>query len=411
LGIGVGYAVGQLYRRGWVPEYLKGPFALVAALGVYLAGNVILSEGGLLAATLLGLTLGNMNLPSIDEIRRFKEYIALILVSGVFILLAADFKFTGLLVLDWRAGALLAIIIFVVRPLSIWLSTIHAGMSWQERTLLAWIAPRGIVAAAVAGVIGPALVKAGYPDGETLLPLIFTLILLTVTLHGFTIGILARRLGLSAEGANGVLIVGASPWTIGLAEVLKGKDVPVMIVDSSWHRLRPARLGGIPVYYGDVLSEASEQRLEFNDYGCLLAATDNDAYNAMVCTHFATEMSRNRVFQLPDVSSEESDPKRLPRTRRGVIILSEKAWYEDLLSNWYRGWIFKKTLLTDEFDFDQLVASLPEEAMPLAAVRENGIVNFFSPEQPLKPKAGDTVIWFGPATNGASTNSELRVIA
>ncbi len=410
LGIGVGYMLGQLFRRGFVPEYLKGPSALVAALGVYVGANTLLNEAGLLAATLLGLTLGNMRLPSIDEIRRFKEYVTLILVSAVFILLAAEFKFSTLLALHWRAGALLAIVIFAVRPLSIWLSTIHAGMSWQERALLAWIAPRGIVAAAVAGVFGPAMVAAGYSDGEMLLPLIFTLILLTVTAHGFTIGVLARRLGLSAEGAHGVLIVGASPWTVGLAKVLKEKEVPVMIVDSSWHRLRPARQGGLLVYYGDVLSEASEQRLEFNDYGCVLAATDNDAYNAMVCTHFAAEMSRHRVFQLPDMTSEEPDPKRLPRTRRGLVVLSEKAWYEDLLSNWYLGWTFKKTLLTEEFSFEQFVASKPEEAMPLATVSKSGVVKFFSPEQPLKPKAGDTVIWFGPG-EVASTKSQRRAAA
>jgi len=407
LGVGAGYTLGQLFRRGFVPEYLKGPGALVAALGVYVGGNWVLTEGGLLAATLLGLTLGNMRLPSIDEIRRFKEYIALMLVSAVFVMLAADFDPELLLALDWRAAALLAAIIFVVRPVSIWLSTAWAGMSWQERALLAWIAPRGIVAAAVAGVFGPALVAAGYAGGELLLPLIFSLILLTVVLHGFSISWLAKRLGLSAEGQHGVLIVGASLWSIGLAQALKDKGVPVMIVDNSWHRLRPVRLAGLPTFYGNILSEASEQRLEFNDYGCLLAATDSDAFNAMVCTYFASEMGRHRVFQLPDASSEEPDPKRLPRTRRGMIVPAEKAWFEDLLSNWYRGWTFQKTLLSEEFDFEQYSTSLPEGGLPIVVVRENAAVEFFSPERALKPKAGDTVIWYGPKS-AASANEMAR---
>jgi hypothetical protein len=356
----------------------------------------VLSEAGLLASTLLGVVLGNMRLPSIDELRRFKEYIALVLVSGVFILLTADFEPAVLLHLEWRSVALLLTVLFVVRPLSVGLSTIAAGMSWRERALLAWIAPRGIVAAAVAAVVGPALQQAGYAGGQLLLPLVFSLIVVTVVVHGLTIDWLARELDLSARGAGGVLVVGSSAWTIGLARALMDKNVAVMIVDGSWHRLRAARMAGVHVFYGEILSEASEQRLEFNDYGHLLAATDNDAYNALVCAHFGVEMGRTRVFQLPDVSAEEPDPKRLPRTKRGLITPGERALFEDLLSKWYRGWSFQKTQLTEEFDYQTWLASLPEGSLPVLLIDEGGGVVFNSPELPFKPKPTDTIIWFGP---------------
>ncbi|MGE5242275.1 MAG: cation:proton antiporter [Bacteroidota bacterium] len=396
LGIGSGYLLGVVYRRGFVPEYLKGPGALATAIGVYVLANPGLNESGLLAATLLGITLGNMRLPSIDEMRRFKEYIALVLVSGVFILLTADLKPSILLELDWRSVGLLAAVMFVLRPVCILVSTLGAGMSWQERALLAWIAPRGIVAAAVAAVFGPAMQAQGYPGASLLLPLVFALIMITVVAHGLSIGWLSRRLDLSAQTANGVLIVGASPWTIGLAQALKEQEVPVMIVDSVWHRLRQVRLAGVTAYYGEILSEASEQQLEFNDYGYLLAATDNDAYNALVCSHFAAEMGRNRVFQLPDTLVEEPDPKRLPRTVRGLIMPGERAWFEELMSNWSRGWTFQKTLLTEEFTFENLQTTSPEGSLPVVTVKADGKVQLSSPEQPLKPKSGDTVIWFGP---------------
>jgi len=396
LGAGCGYLLGVLYRRGFVPEYLKGPGALAATLGVYVAGNLALTESGLLAATVLGIVLGNMHLPSIDELRRFKEYVALLLVSTLFIVLTAGFEPAILLALDWRSVALLATVVFVVRPVAVVLSTIGADMTWAERGMLAWIAPRGIVAAAVAAVFGPALAAKGYGGAELLLPLVFALILFTVLAHGLTLSWLARRLGLSASGTHGVLVVGASPWSIGLAQALHECEVPVMVVDSSWHRLRNARLAGVKVHYGEILSEASEQRLEFNDYGALFATTDNDAYNALVCTHFAAEMGRTRVFQLPDAAAEEPDPKRLPRTRRGRIVPAEKAWYEELLSRWYRGWTFQKTRLTDEFDFDKCMAACPADSLAVAIVRESGGVEFQSPEQPVKPRTGDQVIWFGP---------------
>jgi NhaP-type Na+/H+ or K+/H+ antiporter len=395
LGVGVGLALGQAYRRGFVPEALKGPGALAAAIGVYVFANYALSESGLLAATLLGITIGNMRLPSIDEIRRFKEYIALVLVSGVFILLTADFNPAILLRLDWHSILLLGLVIFAVRPVAVLLSTLGAGMSWQERALLAWIAPRGIVAAAVAAVFGPALTERGYVGAELLLPLVFALILVTVLAHGLSIGWLSRRLDLSARSANGVLIVGASPWAVGLAEALKEAGIPVMIVDSSWHRLRAARLAGIDVFYGEILSEASEREIEFNDYGILLAVTDNDAYNTLVCSRSAAGFGHHRVFQLAEVAGDESDPKRLPRTVRGLILGAEHAWYEALHSNWYRGWTFQKTQITEVYGYDEFLASIAEGSMPIAAVKPEGEIQLHSPEHPIKPKSGDTVIWFG----------------
>jgi NhaP-type Na+/H+ or K+/H+ antiporter len=395
LGVGVGLLLGQAYRRGLVPEFLKGPGVLAAAIGVYVFANYTLRESGLLAATLLGITIGNMRLPSIDEIRRFKEYIALVLVSGVFILISADFDPATLLHLHWRSILLLGLIVLAVRPIAILLSTIGSGMSWQERVLLGWIAPRGIVAAAVAAVFGPAMMAQGYDGAELLLPLVFALILLTVLTHGLTIGWLSRRLNLSARSANGVLIVGASPWAVGLAAALKQREIPVMIVDRTWPRLRQARLSGIAVYYGEILSEASEQEIEFNDYGVLVAASDNDAYNTLVCNRFASEIGRNRVFQLAEVAGDESDPKRLPRTMRGLILGAEGVWYEELQARWYRGWTFQKTLLTEEFDYEEFLASAPQGAMPIGSVKPEGEIQLHSPEQPIKPKVGDIVFWFG----------------
>jgi len=394
-GIGPGYLLGTVFRRGQVPEYLKGPLALATALAVYVLSNQILSESGLLAATLLGITLGNMNLPSIEELRRFKEYVALMLVSGVFILLTAELDPAILLRLDWRTVALLATIVFVARPLTIWLSTIGAGMSWQERALLGWIAPRGIVAASVAAVFGPALVTQGYAGAELLLPLIFALILITVVLHGLSINWLARRLDLGAPTTSGLLIVGASPWTIGLAEILKKLEIPTLIVDNEWSRIRSARQGGLNVFYGDILSEASEQRLEFNDFGYLFAATENDAYNAHVCTHYAAEMGRNHTFQLPQANTDLPDPRRVTVNRRGLIAIGSNAQYDALIASWYRGHVFQHIELSDHLSYDDFRATCRDCRIILLA-RLDGALQIESTEQPLNPKVGDTVVFFGP---------------
>ncbi len=363
LGLGLGLAVALggggawllawLFRRGEVAEYLKGPLALASALAVFVLANQVFEESGLLAATVMGVVLGNIQLPSIQELRRFKEYVAIMLVSGVFILLTADLDPTILLRLDWRALLLLLAVLFLVRPLGILAATLGSDMDWRERGLVAWIAPRGIVAAAVAGVFGPQLEARGFAGAELLLPLVFALIFMTVVLHGLSLGPLARRLGLSAEASNGVLIVGANPWTLDLAQALKAAEVPVLIADGSWHRLRAIRLAAIPTYFGEILSEAAEHSLELNEIGHLLAATDNDAYNTLVCSQFANELGRNQVYQLPAGGDEDRESKQIQRGMRGLIAPAADARHEDLLLNRYRGWGFQTTRLSDEFSFEQ----------------------------------------------------------
>ena len=396
LGVAGAWLMAEGLRRGHMPEYLKGPIALAGAIAVYIAANLYMEELGLMAVTIFGLVLGNRKLASISELRRFKEYIAVILVSAVFILLTADLDPATLLALDWQTVILLAAMIFLVRPASVFLATLGTDMSWRERTLVGWIAPRGIVAAAVAGVFGPRMAEQGYAGAELLLPLVFALILTTVVLHGFTLSGLARYLGLSVSRTNGVLIVGASPWTVGLAEALREARVPVLIADPSWSRLRPVRNAEIPVFHGEVLSEHAEHTLEFNEAGYLLAATDNDAYNALVCTRFAGEFGRHRVFQLP--APQKSDEGAVPYTpgMRGQVTPKADAWYDDLVADTYRGYVFHRTQLTEKYPYRQWRADGGDRLLPVALVREGRQVRFFSPDSQVQPRAGDILIAFGP---------------
>ena len=199
LGWFSGKALGAAYRRGLVPEYLKGPGMLATVLVTFALGNMMLEEAGLLTVTALGVALGDANLPSIDELRRFKEHIVILLVSALFIVLTADLDPALLGQLDWHGFALLAVVIFVLRPVVVFVATIGSDMSWQERVLIGWIAPRGIVAAAVAGAFSTRMAEAGYVDAEKILPLIFALIVATVVLHGFSIGWVARYLDLASK--------------------------------------------------------------------------------------------------------------------------------------------------------------------------------------------------------------------
>jgi len=396
LGIVTGYSLGIACRRGYIPEFLKAPVFLAAALGVYGLADMIQNEAGLLAATVLGLVIGNMRLPSMGEIRRFKEYITILLVSGIFILLTADLDPAVLTKLDWHSAALIAVLIFLVRPAAVLLATIKSQMDWRERALVAWIAPRGIVTAATAGFFGPRMVAHGYGGADLLVPLVFTVILVTVALHGTTIGWVARRLRLAVAEQNGVLVVGSSPWAVGLAEMLKDMEVSVMIADTSWSRLKPARLAGIPVYFGEILSEESEESLEFSEIGYVLAATSNDAYNALVCSHFAYERGYNRVFQLPLHTVDDDESRGLRQSLRGTIAFDDDQIYGELERRYYLGWAFQKTPITEEYTYEAYCKDRPAETMEVLLRRGDGDVAFKTADEELEPAPGDVLIAFTP---------------
>ena len=392
LGFAVAWVTVAGFNRGWVPEFLKPPVLLLTVFAVYTVSNLVQAESGLLAATVMGMVLGNAGLADIEEIRRFKEYLSTLLVSTVFILLTADLDPAILTRLDVHSLALVLVLIFLVRPVSIVLSTIGSDMSWQERALVGWIAPRGIVAAAVAGVFGPELAAAGYPQAAELAPLVFLVILSTVVIHGFSFGLYARWLGLAASDRKGVLILGATPWSIELARTLDALGIYVLLSDSSWQRLRPARLGGLAYHYGEILSEHAEQQLDLSEIGYLLALTDNDAYNALVCSRFVSTLGRNKVYQLP--TSADEQPRELKRTIRGRHLIGKDASYESLMRRFYQGWRFQKTRLTEEFAADRYYAELGEKSKPLVLLRASGALVFKTPDEELRPEPGDTVVSF-----------------
>ena len=411
LGVGAALFLAHAFRESWIPEFLKAPVTLVTVLSVYGLANMVFSEAGLLAATAMGMTLGNAELPSKPELRRFKEYVSVIMVSSVFVLLTADLDTEVLTHLDWHAIALVAAIILVVRPATVLLATVGTDMNWRERVLVSWIGPRGIVAAAVGGVFGAPMVSAGYQDGELLQPLIFAIVFATVVLHGFSIGWLARRLRLATD-PHGVLIVGASPWSTELARALTNElNLPVLLVDSSWHRLRAARLAGVRVLYGEVLSEEIEQSLELNEIACLLAATSNDAYNALVCNNFSSELEHDRVFQLPMYAADDSqDSKRVARPKRGRPAFHPNAQYEELWRRHFQSWQFYKTRLTEDYDYEAFRRDCPPEAIVVGVQYADGIFIFQPAENAAKPTVGSTVIYYAPKKGGdrAAKNARRR---
>lgn len=395
LGFAIGRFAATSFRRGWVPEYLKPPVLLALVLICFEAANLLQDEAGLLAVTAMGVTMANSRIASINELRLFKENIAVLLVSGVFIILTANLTMDAIKALDWSVFWYLVAMLFVVRPLTVFLSTIGAGLPFKERLLVGWIAPRGIVAVAVSSFFGASLSAEGYADGEKLIPLAFAMVFATVIAHGFTIGPLAKALGLASRERPGVLIAGASPWSIGLAAKLKELEIPVLVADNSWRRLRPARLANVPTYYGEILSEVTEHHLDLNRFGYLLAVSGNESHNALVSTDLAPELGRAAIFQVNHRGKDEEDRQALSYTLQGRTFLHSAAPLDELLRRHYSGWIYQRTRLSEEYPPERYADDLPDEAEIVLLIRKGALL-FASKEAPVKPDIGDTVLAYLP---------------
>nr|WP_279639116.1 sodium:proton antiporter [Sphingomicrobium sediminis] len=394
VGYGAARAVSFTFPRGLVPEFLKAPILFVTVIGAFVLSNTIQQETGLLAVTVMGIALANSHLNSARTYLPFKENITIILVSGVFVVLSASLDAEQIAQFQWQWFLFLLVLLFLVRPATVLISLAFSKVPWRERIFVAWIAPRGIVLVAIAGLFALRLDEIGYSGGTLLVTLSFAVVAATIVAHGFTAGPLAKMLKLNGPESNGVLIVGTTPFSLSLAKTLRSLDVPVMISDTSWQRLGAARNEKLPTFHGEILAEATEEELDFNQFQVLVATTANEAYNALVCSEFAPEIGSDNVYQLGDASGD--DPHALPPSLRGRALFHAGHGVEDVADHEARGWKMMPVELTITFDNDVIRNNLPPEHEPLFVLRENGSLRFYTHASRPTGRPGDTIVAYVP---------------
>jgi NhaP-type Na+/H+ or K+/H+ antiporter len=395
IGFGAAWVIAWSFPRGLVPEFLKVPMLLVAVVGTFVLCNMIEHEAGLLAVTVMGIALANMHVSSLRSIHPFKQNIAVLLVSGIFILLSAGLDINQLRQFEWQFGLFLLALLFVVRPATVLISLLFSDVPWNERLFLAWIAPRGIVLVAICGLFALRLEDLGYADGTILVGLSFAVVVTTIVAHGFTIDIVARLLKVKGASRPGMLIVGSTPWTVALAKQMHDMDTPVMLVDTSWQRLKLARAAGLPTYHGEILNEATEHNIDLTPYQALIAATDNEAYNTLVCSEFAPEIGTDRVYQLGE-TQEDSDHRAIPASLRGRALFTTGFGVDDVHQRQQEGWVFRRTKLSEKFDVEDAREKLPEASSMLLLLEPDGEMRFFTHAAAPEPTPGDTIISYSP---------------
>ncbi|GBR47509.1 cation:proton antiporter [Neokomagataea thailandica] len=394
-GIAPAYMIRTLFVRDLMPEILKMPALLSLALVIFSACNTEMEGAGLIAVTVFGMALTNLHIPGIAELRRNKESLVVLVVSVLFILLTADLQRGALAHLSIPIMALTFVVLFAVRPLGIFLATLGSDMTWRERVFVGWIAPRGIVAAAVAGASGIRLHDSGYHSADLIMPAVFGVIAVTMLLHGFSLRPLARSMKLSFSSEPALAIVGASAWSINLATTLKAAAVPILMVDSRANALMPAARQKISVLRAELLSRHGQEALEERPADYLISTTADGIYNGMICGHLAPALGRERVFQISPGVARLDLYHGLSRDARGKV-LGEPAWNFMLFESLFgQGWRFSTQPATEG---DGETFGKRENRLDLMFIRRKAGIFILSAEDqtPATPVEGDLLVFMTP---------------
>ena len=397
-GGAVGFAAAQsliiTLRKRWVPDFLQNGVSLMTVIAAFTISNYIQSESGLITVTIMGILMANQKKVDVKHIMEFKETLRVLFIASLFIILAARFTAEEVRNAATLGSALfLGVLFFVARPLSVFLSTFRSGLSTKEKVFLSWMAPRGIVAAAVSSVFAIKLAHAGFEQAEQVVNITFLVITASVTVYGITAYPLAKRLGIARPNPQGVLILGAHSWARAIAKFLHDNGFRVALVDSNWSNVSTARQDGLRTYYENVLQEDVSENIDFDGIGKLLALTPNDEVNSLAALHFVEHFGRSQVYQLPRQSrtramSEETIPKHLS----GRLLFTPDATYPNL-SKWFgAGAVIKKTPLTAEFGYEAFKNMYGDKALPLFLIKESGELLVFAHDNPPIPQPGQQIV-------------------
>lgn len=389
----------QTLKRHLIPDYLENPVMLGFIFFTFTASNMIQTESGLATVTLLGIFLINQKTVRIHHVVEFKENLVVLLISVLFIVLASRLSPEDLKELGWAAGLFLAILILFIRPFSIFVSTIGTNMTWQEKTFLSVLAPRGIVAAAVASVfaleieelqgVDPLILA----DAHKLGPVTFLVIFGTVTIYGLTAAPIARRLKISDPDPQGILFAGADSFVRSLAETISKEGFHVLLIDTNYENISAARMLGLPTQNASILSEYVGNELDFSGIGRLFAITPNDEVNSLAVRQFADQFGKANLFQLTPRNHDKNKPRgEVAERLTGRKLFSLNCTYPKLMQRFQNGAMIKKTLLTEEFSYQDYLDFYGETATPLLIIDENKKLKVCSAEDETIPKEGQTLI-------------------
>jgi NhaP-type Na+/H+ or K+/H+ antiporter len=288
LRLGVGAAVGLaggailalgLRWRNIIPDGLEKLMTLSFAVAVFQVSNAVVHESGITAAIVAGMVLSNSYSHAFDEIVEFKEQLTVLLIATLFVLLAADVRIDDIIALGKPGLLTVVALMFIVRPITVTVSSWGTKLTIRERVFLSWLAPRGIVAAAVASLFAISLDEAKIPGGTEMRALVFLVIAITVTVQGLTGGPLASMLRLRLKSNFGYLFLGANKLVRTIGGLLRDAGQHVVLIDSNQDACLVAEREGFEVIRGNGLEPHLLEHADADSRAAVVGLTPNETVN------------------------------------------------------------------------------------------------------------------------------------
>lgn len=390
LGVSAGQLFGLVLRNHWLPDYLRDYAALALVILVFTIAESLATESGLLAVTIMGVWQANMKNVDLEDILDFKESLTLVLVAALFIVLAARIDLGALVSLGGGAIAVLLLLQFVAGPMRGFICSIGSELRWQERALLGWIFPRGIVAAAVSALFALRLEELNFAGAENLVPMVFTVIIGTVVLQSLTGKFVAARLKIVNPEPTGVLVVGASPPALFYARALHEAGHRVLVASMSWRGISAARMAGLPVFFGSAVSSYAERHMNLLGLGKLLAMSSQSGINELACVKFSYEFGRDSVFTVKQKSESSHEKYQVSGASAGRVLFGGK-WSLNDLAELFKGDVDTGTTeITDSFSYADYLEKHPQRIV-LFITTADGHIHFPLGEETRKVVIGDRI--------------------
>lgn len=393
LGSLSGYCLGLALRHKLIPHYLQNAATLTLILGAFAASNAFAHESGLLTVTIGGMILANMKNVDVSDILEFKETLSVLLISGLFILLATRMDFGAIANIGMGAIVVVLVVMFVARPISVFISGAGMALSLNEKLLLSWIAPRGIIAAAVSALFALKLEAQGYPQAEVLVPMIFIIIIVTVVVQSLTSAHVAKWLGLRSAHPNGVFLFGASQFSRALAYELNRNEIPCVLADTNWDMIKTARMENIKTYFGNPMSEHAQRHLDISSIGSVLILSPYRQLNPLVMMHFEHELGKETpILGLGNKETDGLSSHHISSEyAKKLSLFDTDVSYSYLAGAMSRGAVIKTTSITEEFSYEDYLKRYDNELIPLLSLTGSR-VGVFSAHNTVEPKPGSKII-------------------
>lgn len=373
-----------MLKKHLIPDYLHSVFLLAVVAGSFAIANNFQHEAGLLTVTVLGMALSNQKKVSVRHILEFKENLQVLIISLLFIMLSGRIELESMKKVIVPGLVLIAGLILVIRPVAVYASMLFSKkMNFKEQTFLAFLAPRGIVAAAVSSVFALEFEHAAdegklppiiAEQAHHLVPLIFMCIIGTVTVYGLLALPLAKRLKVTTGRTDGILFAGAEDWIIEIASVLMKDGHNVLLMDTKYEKTAKAKLEGVPALRTNILSEYAEHEVDLGGIGQLIAATPNDEINSLACIEYGHSFGRANVWQVSPEDVNQHHTKAVSSERRARICFSGMPTSRELAAMFAKSHDIKKTNINDIFTLDDFYAQYGQDALILFTSDEkNGL--------------------------------------